>query len=113
MVSNIVTVDVEDWYHICGVDEQVPPSRWSECEGRVERNTEKILDVFRKKNIKATFFVLGYIAYRYPEIVRMIVNEGHEVASHGFSHTQVYKQEPQTFEADLKKSKVFVDGSWK
>jgi len=109
LLSNIVTVDVEDWYHICGADEQAPPSMWNKYEGRVERNTERILNVFRKEKIKATFFVLGYIAGRYPELVRMIANEGHEIATHGYNHTRVYKQEPEAFELDLKKSKNIIE----
>jgi len=108
-ISNIVTVDVEDWYHICDTDDQVPLSKWGKCECRVKKNVEKILQALLNRNIRGTFFVLGYIADRYPEIVRMINGEGHELATHGYSHMQVYKQKPEDFKSELQKSKQIIE----
>jgi polysaccharide deacetylase family protein (PEP-CTERM system associated) len=108
-LSNIVTVDVEDWYHICGTDDQVPTSQWDKYETRVKKNTEKILQAFLDRKIMGTFFVLGYIAEHYPEIVEMIEREGHEIATHGYSHMQVYRQKPEDFKSELLKSKDIIE----
>jgi len=75
---NALTVDLEDWYHICGTAENSIPSKWVEYENRVIRNTEKVLLLLRAYDTKATFFVLGYIAEREPELIRTIHREGHE-----------------------------------
>lgn len=108
-MKNILTVDVEDWYHICDIEHLLPRSAWSECESRVLFNLEKILALFGRFGVKATFFVLGYIAERNPETVRMIQNEGHEIASHGYGHLQVYKQTKGGFLQDLLKSKNLLE----
>lgn len=108
-MKNLLTVDVEDWYHICDIEHILPPSRWDQCESRVLGNLEKILTLFDRFNVKATFFVLGYVAERTPEIVRMIHQEGHEIASHGYSHLQVYKQNGEAFLKDLLRSKTVIE----
>jgi polysaccharide deacetylase family protein (PEP-CTERM system associated) len=101
---NALTVDVEDWYHLCGLKPDIPSSEWDEYESRVIQNTRKILKIFSEGNVKATFFVLGYIAQRYPELVREIDANGHEIATHGFWHHLVYQQDRETFRKDLKDS---------
>ncbi len=106
---NMVTVDIEDWYHICDIEDQIGPSQWDACESRIEKNTEKILTALQRRQIKATFFVLGYIAERCPALVTMINREGHEIASHGYGHLQVYKQSPEGFALDLLKSKTLLE----
>lgn len=103
-VHNILSVDLEDWFHICGVDHVLPEKRWPTLESRVEQNTIKILDVLRRRNITATFFVLGYIADRYAELIRHIRNDGHEIATHGYAHRQVYTMTPEEFRRDLTKA---------
>jgi polysaccharide deacetylase family protein (PEP-CTERM system associated) len=108
-VKNLLTVDVEDWYHICDIEHFLPPSQWDQCESRVLGNVEKILTLFTRYKTKATFFILGYVAERTPEVVRIIRQEGHEIASHGYGHLQVYKQNKDEFLKDLLRSKSVVE----
>ena len=96
-MKNILTVDVEDWYHICDIEHILPPSQWDRCDSRVLANVEKILTLFSRFKVQATFFVLGYVAERIPEVVKIIHDEGHEIASHGYGHLQVYKQREEEF----------------
>ncbi len=109
-VKNILTVDVEDWFHICDIEHILPSSCWDRCENRVQANVEKILTLFSKFKVKATFFVLGYVAERTPEVVKMIHGEGHEIASHGYGHVQVYKQSQDEFLRDLLRTKTLIEG---
>ncbi|MDO9350844.1 MAG: polysaccharide deacetylase family protein, partial [Deltaproteobacteria bacterium] len=85
------------------------PSSWGRCESRVLFNMEKILTLFGRFKVKATFFVLGYVAERRPEVVRMIEGEGHEIASHGYGHVQVFKQTKDEFLQDLLRSKSLLE----
>jgi len=101
---NALTVDLEDWYHVCGAGEMTDPPHWDAYESRVTRNTEHILALLRTSNVRATFFVLGYIAEREPELIRAIVREGHEVATHGHFHRRIFEMSPAGFEADLSRS---------
>lgn len=107
---NILTVDVEDWYHICDIEHILPRSSWDQCESRILPNVEKILSLLSRFRVKATFFVLGYVAERTPEVVKMIYGEGHEIASHGYGHVQVYKQGKEEFVQDLLRSKRLIEG---
>jgi len=105
-----MTVDVEDWYHICDIEHILSHSSWDRCESRILINIEKILTLFSRFKVHATFFVLGYIAERTPEVVKMIYQEGHEIASHGYGHLQVYKQKKEEFTQDLLRSKNLIEG---
>jgi polysaccharide deacetylase family protein (PEP-CTERM system associated) len=107
-VLNAITVDVEDWFHICDIETVLPPSQWDRCESRVEKNVTKILQILSKNRVLGTFFVLGYVAQRLPEVVKMIADEGHELASHGFDHVQVYKMTPDEFKRDLIRSRRVI-----
>ena len=98
---NALTVDLEDWYHVCGVDETSDSSRWDAYESRVTRSTDRILSLLRSCGAHATFFALGYIAEREPALVRAIAREGHEVAAHGHFHRRVFEMTPGEFEEDL------------
>ncbi len=104
MIINALTVDLEDWYHICGVEGYSEPSKWDVYESRILKNTDKILRLFKTYNTKATFFVLGYIAYKEPDLIRTIKREGHEIATHGFCHRRIYEMTEQEFEEDVRKS---------
>ena len=108
-MKNILTVDVEDWYHICDIEHILPPSQWDQCESRILVNIEKILSLLGRFRVKATFFVLGYVAQKTPEVLNMIHGEGHEIASHGYGHVQVYKQNPEAFLQDLLRSKALME----
>ena len=103
-VSNILTVDVEDWFHICGVENCIPKNDFSQLENRVTFNTIKILEILYRKGVKATFFVLGFVAERYPDLIKQIKNADHEIATHGYSHRRVYNMTPSIFRKDLEKS---------
>ena len=103
-VENILTVDVEDWFHVCGVEELIPEASWPHLESRVAINTLKILEVLSQKRVKATFFVLGFVAERHPDLIKKIERAGHEIATHGYAHRRVYTMTPDTFRQDLKKA---------
>lgn len=106
---NALTVDVEDWYHICAVETKIKPQDWQNYESRVEKDTNKILAILREADVKATFFILGYIAERYPNLISSISKEGHELATHGFGHNLVYRQDESSFKDDLIKSIAILE----
>jgi len=108
-VKHAMTVDVEDYFHVAAFSTVIDPNKWSDYASRVERNTDVLLELFKRKNIKATFFVLAWVAERYPKIVKAIVEQGHELASHGYSHQLVYKQSPDIFREETHKSKIILE----
>ncbi len=108
-LKNLLTVDVEDWYHICDVEHILPRSSWDKYESRLLFNLEKILNLLSRYKVKATFFTLGYVAERNPEAVKMIDGEGHEISSHGYGHLQVYKQTREEFLDDLIKARNLIE----
>ena len=89
---NALTVDVEDYFHVAAFEKQITPADWNDMTPRVDRNTRVLLDQFDRNNAKATFFFLGWVAQRFPDLVKEVQRRGHEVASHGFSHTKVHQQ---------------------
>ncbi len=104
MFTNILTVDFEDWYHICGVEKELPIDKWDGFESKLERGLEILLSILEEKGSYATFFVLGYCAKRFPELVRRILQRGHEIAYHSWYHNLLYKITPDTFERDIEKA---------
>lgn len=104
MTRNALTVDLEDWYHVCGDGRHADPLVWDEYEDRVTRNTEKILKMLSAGSCRATFFVLGYIAERNPQLIKRVYDEGHELAVHGYYHKRVFEMTPEEFEEDLLRS---------
>lgn len=104
MTINALTVDLEDWYHICGTADNDVPSKWAEYESRVNKNTEIVLSILRKYNTKATFFVLGYIAEKEPALIKAIWKEGHRLATHGYYHRRLFELSKKEFEDDVKSS---------
>jgi peptidoglycan-N-acetylglucosamine deacetylase len=100
-VPNFLTVDVEEWFHVCGVGGPLAREHWPDLPGRVEFTTDLVLELLARTRTTATFFVLGWVAERYPAIVGRIVSAGHEVASHGYEHRRVYEMDEAAFEADL------------
>lgn len=109
-MKNALTIDLEDWYHICGEGEHTDPARWGDYESRVARNTDIILDTLGRTSSKATFFVLGYIAEQNPSLIKKIFKQGHELAVHGYYHRRVYEMTEQEFDEDLRKSIDVVEG---
>jgi polysaccharide deacetylase family protein (PEP-CTERM system associated) len=99
-MKNILTIDLEDWYQ--GIE--LPLCEWSKCEDRVERSVRLLLEILDESETKATFFVLGYVAEKFPRLVREIAELGHEIGTHGYGHELVYKLTPAQFASDLKRS---------
>lgn len=103
--TNAFTVDVEDYFQVAAFDQYIERSTWESRECRVEGNVERILSLLSKHDAKATFFTLGWIAERFPNMVRKIVLEGHEIASHGYGHQKATLQTPDEVRADLLRAK--------
>jgi polysaccharide deacetylase family protein (PEP-CTERM system associated) len=108
-MRNVLTVDVEDYYHVSAFESVVRYETWEQYESRVEKNTYHILDVLERYQTKATFFVLGWVAERHPQLIREIAQCGHEVASHGYSHKRIYTQTPEQFRAETQRSKKLLE----
>jgi polysaccharide deacetylase family protein (PEP-CTERM system associated) len=108
-VLNAMTVDVEDYFHVSAFAGVVSPADWPSLESRVVANTDRILDIFEKADVHATFFILGWVAARFPELVRRIQSAGHELASHSYDHGLVYHKTPESFRADLRRASVAIE----
>lgn len=104
-----MSVDVEDYYQVSAFAKSVAINEWEQHESRVVANTQRLLDLFEEKNIKATFFVLGWVANREPQLVKEIHRQGHEIASHGYSHQLIYNQSPDVFKSETVKSKQLLE----
>jgi len=109
-IRNALTVDVEDYFHVAALAPNIDRDSWSSRESRVVGNTQKLLALFEEFDVRGTFFVLGWVAERYPQLVRDIAARGHEIACHGFSHRLVYEQSPEEFyEETLRAKKLLED----
>ena len=108
-IVNAMTVDVEDYFHASAFDRVVARQSWSTCESRVVRNTESLLECFERTGIHATFFILGWVAERFPQLVRDIAAGGHEIASHGFHHQLIYLLTPDQFREDVRRAKAVIE----
>jgi polysaccharide deacetylase family protein (PEP-CTERM system associated) len=109
IVRNAITVDVEDYFHVSAFAAQIRGEDWDRFECRVERNTRRLLDLFDTYQAQGTFFVLGWVAERYPGLVKEIAARGHEVACHGYSHRLVYEQSPQEFRDETMRAKTILE----
>ncbi len=105
----IFSVDVEDWFHILDVSSAPKMSEWDGLPSHVEKNFLKLLDIFAEKDVHVTCFFLGWVAQRFPHLVKEAQKRGHEIASHGYAHTLVYQMAPQEFLEDAIKSKVILE----
>lgn len=103
-VTHAMSFDIEEWFHLVGVEAMADRSRWDILERTVEPLTDRILGLLGEYDIRATFFVLGWVAERYPLMVRRIADAGHEVASHSYEHREVYDHSLASFREDLKRS---------
>lgn len=99
-----LSFDIEDWFHVKNMSSVIKMKDWQYCNHRVTIGTDYILTALDKKNIKATFFILGWVAQRYPDLVRKIASYGHEIASHGYNHQALYTMTPEEFKEDLLRS---------
>jgi polysaccharide deacetylase family protein (PEP-CTERM system associated) len=104
-----MTVDVEDYFQVSAFENVIRREDWDRLPCRVERNCERILQLFDDHGVKATFFTLGWVAERYPALIRRFVDGGHELASHGYEHIRVVKQKPDEFRADVSRTKRMLE----
>jgi polysaccharide deacetylase family protein (PEP-CTERM system associated) len=102
-----LSIDVEDWFHAANLN--VAREAWEQCELRVEHNTMRMLEILDACDARATFFVLGWVAEKCPQLVRAIAAAGHEVASHGYAHELVYSLRPSEFRSDVVRSKQYLE----
>ena len=107
-ICNAMTVDVEDFFQVQALAGSVDRDDCASMPSRVEANTDKVLAIFADAGVKATFFMLGWIAERHPRLVRDIIAQGHELASHGYSHVPVFEQTPEEFRADVRRTKALL-----
>lgn len=107
-MRNALTIDVEDYFHASALATVAPISEWDRLPSRVGRNTRLLLDVLDEAGVKATCFVLGWVAKREPDLVREIAARGHEVASHGFWHQLIYNQSREEFRADVRDARSLL-----
>lgn len=109
MKTNALTIDVEDYFQVSAFAPYIERADWDRRECRVERNIARILALLERQGVKATFFTLGWIAERYPAIVRDIVAGGHELASHGYGHERANQLSPEAFYADISRAKQILE----
>ncbi len=109
MITNMLSIDVEDYFQVSAFEKVSPPETWGKRELRVEKNTEKVLGILDQANVKATFFILGWVAGRCPALVKRIAALGHEVASHGYGHQRVANQAREEFRRDVRSSKAILE----
>jgi polysaccharide deacetylase family protein (PEP-CTERM system associated) len=110
-VVNAMSIDVEDYFHVSVFDGIVPRSEWARMDSRVCRNTDKLLAIFAEYGVRSTFFVLGWVAERHPDLVRRIADAGNEIASHGYAHRLIYDQTPSAFRDDVRRAKQLLEDS--
>jgi len=108
-IVNAMSVDVEDYFQVSAFDRVVSRAGWDDFESRVVPNTERILELFASEGVCATFFVLGWVAERFPRLVRQIAAAGHEIASHGYHHQLLYTLTPAQFREDVRAAKALLE----
>ncbi len=109
MVVNGLSVDVEDWFQVGAFEKTIARDDWDRLEHRVEANTDRVLALFAGAGVHATFFTLGWVAKRYPALIRRIAESGHEVASHGWAHQRVFTMDARQFRADLADARAALE----
>ena len=108
-IRNAMTVDVEDYFQVQAFAHCIDRADWDAFPSRVESNTNRILDQFQAADVRATFFTLGWVAKRFPALICRIVRDGHELASHGWNHTRVDSQDPDSFRADIRRTRALLE----
>jgi polysaccharide deacetylase family protein (PEP-CTERM system associated) len=108
-ITNALTIDVEDYFQVSAFEPYIARSEWPNRECHVEGNIERILELLAVHDVKATFFTLGWIAERYPRMIRDLVQAGHELASHGYGHERANRQSPEAFFSDIHLAKLILE----
>jgi polysaccharide deacetylase family protein (PEP-CTERM system associated) len=106
---NVLTFDVEDYYQVSAFDSVVRFEDWDRYESRVERNTHRLLELLATAKTRATFFILGWVAERYPDLVKAIASQDHEIASHGYRHKLLTSMTPEQFREDIRRAKGILE----
>ncbi|HEV7609466.1 MAG TPA: XrtA system polysaccharide deacetylase [Steroidobacteraceae bacterium] len=109
VIQNAFTIDVEDYYHVSALASAIPRDTWSSRESRVAASTDRVLALLDERRIKGTFFVLGWVADHVPSLIKRIASLGHEVACHGYSHELIYRQTPEVFAEETRRSKRLLE----
>src|SRR5215467_10047392 len=104
-MKNVISFDVEDYFHVAAFADRIDKSQWASLPSRVEANTEKILELLNRQGRVGTFFVLGWVADRFPQLVRRIAEAGHEIACHSYEHRSIFNLRPEEFRADTRQAK--------
>jgi polysaccharide deacetylase family protein (PEP-CTERM system associated) len=110
MVTNYLTIDVEDYFQVSAFEGVIKPENWELYESRIENNTRRILEILAEHNVRATFFILGWIAEKHPKLVKDINEKGHEIGCHSYWHRKVYDLTPDEFRVDTRKAKDILEG---
>ncbi len=108
-IVNAMSVDIEEYFQVGAFENTIARADWGNIGSRVEHNTGRVLDLYAQAGIKATFFTLGWVAERHPRLIRRIVAEGHELASHGYAHDRVTSFTPDQFRADLRRARGLLE----
>lgn len=108
-IVNALSIDVEDYFQVAALAERIAPTEWDGQECRVEQNLDVILRMLAEHGAHATFFTLGWVAERYPQLVRRVVDGGHELASHGYAHQRASAQSPEAFLSDIRRAKAVLE----
>lgn len=108
-IINALSVDVEDWFQVGAFENVISRDDWNRLDCRVERNVDAVLALFDRHGVKGTFFTLGWVAERFPALIRRIVANGHELASHGYDHQRVFTFTPAEFREDLRRSRDLLE----
>jgi polysaccharide deacetylase family protein (PEP-CTERM system associated) len=111
-IINALTVDLEDYFHVTAFERCLSRRSWDSLPSRVVPNTQRLLDQFNRHNVKATFFALGWIADRFPQLIREIAEAGHELACHSYWHRLVYQMTPAEFRDDLRQARNSIEDAW-
>ncbi len=108
-IRNYLTIDVEEYFQVAAFENIITSDRWNTFESRVVRNTRRILELFAEKNVKATFFIVGWTAECHPDLVREIHQQGHEIGCHSYWHRKIYELTPYEFKEDTKRAKAILE----
>ena len=109
MVRNGLSVDIEDWFQVGAFERTIARGDWDKLIPRVERNSDAVIALFDRAGVKGTFFTLGWVAQRYPALIRRIASAGHEVASHGWDHIRVFTMTPEQFREDVRRTRAVLE----
>ena len=110
-IVNAMSVDIEEYFQVGAFENTIARSDWESIASRVVSNTSRVIDLYAESGTKATFFILGWVAERHPDLIRRIVGDGHEVASHGYGHDRVTTLTPERFKSDLQHTKALLEAA--